>query len=107
MGKLTTDLKIRIEACLRDAMGEWDTESERLLLAASMAEGVPAASAMTEIAGRMVDRLREEDEEAPMRDDKDLSKDLVYRLGVRRGLRMAREIPLAARSIIEEQRKGT
>ena len=99
-------LAAQIERCLRDQDGEWTLGAEQSLVRASSAKEVPASAALMALAGLLVEQQRQEDEESPKRDDKDLKKDIVYRLGMRKGISMVLGIPDAARKIIKETQRG-
>ena len=108
MSQQMTDLNVErdVEAVLTDEDGEWLPVSEKDLLAASGAEETPASAAMIRIGSQLIDLYRTQDEDSPCRDDQDLKNDLVYRLGVRKGIRLMLELPAAAREIIKTQREG-
>jgi len=104
--KKHAELSTLINESMRDENGQWLPDAERYLVEAAMVEDVPSGAALFKIADGVQDRMRITDEERPMRDDQDLSKDLVYRLGMRAGISLVRAIPVAARAVIAEQRKG-
>lgn len=68
------------------------------IVGAAEADDIRASKALLSAAQKRIDEIRDEIEDRPQRNESDLKKDVVYKLGFIAGLKWVRRLPSEAKA---------
>ena len=98
-------MEIELDSLLRDhesESGEWREDARNVLVLVAGLDAVGAGQALLTVLGLALAQAHHEIDTAPERDDKQLRRDLVFKLGGNDAVKQVLGLPAQARAVLKQ-----